>query len=134
MRNQITRLQPAWMNTFLNDDALARFSYGSNIDIYKDGTNYVVVADLPGFDREDIDIDFKGDLLTLRAERNEESEDTSDKNYYYRTRSSRSMNKQIRFADVDVKNIDASYENGVLKVILPVLSEDAENTRKIEVK
>lgn len=130
MKNQLTRSQNIW-ESFLNDEM---FGYGTDIDIYHEGANFIVEADLPGFNKEDIEIDFKGDILTLKAEHNEVSEDSGTKNYYYRSRTSKKFYKQIRFADVDATDISASYDNGVLKVSLPTKIEEEVVNSRIEVK
>jgi len=119
------------IESFFNDDW---FSYGSNIDIYREADRYVVEVDLPGFDKEDIEIEFKGDVLSVKAELNEELEDTSNKNYYYRSRSKRSFNKQIRFKEVDEDSISADYENGVLHIELPTKVKEEDMIKRIEVK
>ncbi len=93
----------------------------------------MIEVDLPGFDKEDIEIEFKKDVLTLRASFNESVEDTTDKNYVYRSRTTRNFFKQIRFEEVDGNDIDASYENGVLRVKLPVKVKE-ETVKRIEVR
>lgn len=133
MRNQLIRGQNL-LDSFFGDGMLERFTYGSNIDIYREDNRYVVEADIPGFNKEDIHVEFNGDVLTLSAEVNEEVEDTSKKNYYYRSRSTRSFTRQIRFNDVDPSGIEAKYENGVLKVTLPTRKEEVPVTNRIEVK
>lgn len=122
------------MDSFFNDDLFNNFSYGSDIDIYREDSDYVVEADLPGFTKEDIDIQFKGDVLSISASSNEVEEDTSNKNYFYRSRRSSHFEKQIRFKDVDGENINASYENGVLKVILPTKINEEDMVKRISVE
>ena len=122
------------VDSFFNDDLFTNFSYGSDIDIYREDSNYVVEADLPGFAKEDIDIQFKGDILSISASLNEEEEDTSNKNYFYRSRRSTHFEKQVRFKDVDGENINASYENGVLKVTLPTKVNEEDMVKRISVK
>ncbi|AMC93064.1 hypothetical protein AOC36_03450 [Erysipelothrix larvae] len=134
MRNQVTRRPQNLIESFFNDDVFSNFTYGKDIDIYRKDNAFVVEADIPGFDKEDISLDFKGDILTISAERNEEVEDTSKKNYYYRSRQVKRFNRQIRFSDVNAHEINASYDNGVLKITLPIIHQETADTRKIEVK
>ena len=44
-------------------------------DIREEGDHYVLDADLPGFDREDIHLELQGDVLTITAQHNNEKED-----------------------------------------------------------
>ena len=122
------------VDSFFHDALFTNFSYGSDIDIYREDSNYVVEADLPGFTKEDIDIQFKGDILSISASLNEEEEDTSNKNYFYRSRRSTHFEKQVRFKDVDGENINASYENGVLKVTLPTKVNEEDMVKRISVE
>lgn len=122
------------VDSFFNDDFFNRYTYGNDIDIYQEDGKYVVEADLPGFSKDDIKIEFKNDLLTIDAILNETVEDTSNKNYYYRSRSTRRFNKSIRFSKIDGDQIMASYDNGVLKVALPLLDDSVSNTKRIAIE
>lgn len=127
MRNSLVRRPDALLDTFFNDDFfLPRFSYGNNIDIYHEDGKYVVDINLPGFNKDDIHVDFTNDILSIRAEHKEEEKEEK-RNYFYRSRSVSAYNREIRFADVDAKAIDASYENGVLKISLPEAKKRSRN-------
>lgn len=130
MRNQLTRRQNL-LDSFFNEDM---FTYGKDIDIYHEDDKFMVEVDMPGFDKEDIVVEFKGDVLSIDAKMSDEVEDTSNKNYYYRSRSSKSYSRQIRFNNVDSEKVDAAYDNGVLKVTLPTKDKETENVNRIDVK
>lgn len=130
MRNQLTRRQ-SLLDSFFNEDM---FTYGKDIDIYHEDDKFMVEVDMPGFDKEDIVVEFKGDVLSIDAKMSDEVEDTSNKNYYYRSRSSKSYSRQIRFNNVDSEKVDAAYDNGVLKVTLPTKDKETENVNRIDVK
>lgn len=101
------------------------------VDLYRDNNRYVLNADLPGIDPGTIDIDVDGQLLTIRAQRTENS-DNSVK-WLSRERTSGSYLRQFSIGEgVDTGSISASYDNGVLSVIIP-MSERAK-PRKIEVE
>lgn len=130
MRNQIARRQNL-LDTLFNDDL---FTYGKDIDIYHENNQYIVEADMPGFSKEDIVVEFKGDVLSINASLDEEVEDTSEKNYYYRSRKTKTFNRQIRFNNVNADGVDAQYDQGVLKVVLPLKEKESDNINRIEVK
>ena len=130
MRNQLARRQN-FLDSFFNDEM---FTYGKDIDIYHEDDKFVVEVDMPGFNKDDIVVEFKGDVLSINAKHDEEVEDTTRKNYYYRSRSTKSYNKQIRFNNVDNALVDAAYDDGVLKVILPTKTEEADEISRISVK
>jgi HSP20 family protein len=86
--------------------------------------------DLPGIDRESIDVTVDRGVLTVSASRNEEH--TEGEKPLIRERVMGSYTRQVRLSDaVDADNIEASYADGVLTVHVPV-AEQAK-PRKIEV-
>ena len=125
LRSRPTRL----MESFFNEDA---FTYGKDLDIYKDEDKFLVELEMAGFDKEDIHVEFKGDILSIKAEHKEETEE-EEKNYFYQSRSYKNVHRQIRFSGVDEENVKANYKNGVLKITLPTKVK-SEASNKIEVK
>lgn len=101
------------------------------MDLYRDADHYVLNADLPGIDPGSVDIDVDGQLLTIRAERTPRSQEGVK--WITRERSAGSFLRQLNLGQgIDTQAISASYENGVLSVVIPV-SEKAK-PRKIEVQ
>jgi HSP20 family protein len=101
------------------------------MDLYRDGDHYVLNADLPGIDPGSVDIDVDGQLLTIRAERTPRSQEGVT--WIARERSAGSFLRQFTLGQgIDTTGISASYENGVLSVVIPV-TEKAK-PRKIEVQ
>jgi HSP20 family protein len=100
------------------------------IDLYRDGDTYVLSADMPGIDPGSVDVDVDGQLLTIRAERTPRS--SEGVKWLAKERPSGSFHRQFTLGDgVDSSKISASYDNGVLSVVVPV-SEKAK-PRKIAV-
>lgn len=101
------------------------------VDLYRDGDRYILHADLPGIDPGSIDVDLDGGQLTIRAQRTADGREGV--RWLARERSAGSFLRQFSLGDgVDLDAISASYESGVLSVIIPV-SERAK-PRKIEVE
>src|SRR5437867_456134 len=72
-------------NKIFQDSALARFgsdetmgSWTPRCDIYEDGDNIVVKAEVPGLDRNDIDVQVENNILTIHGERKREKEVKSE--------------------------------------------------------
>ena len=134
VRNPLTR-RPSMslLDEFFNDEFfLPSMSRGHDIDVYQEDHNYVVEVELAGYKKEDISVAYNNDLLTIKAEHSEER-DEEKKKYVYRSRSYSSYSRQIRFSNIDGNKIDASYDHGVLKVILPIKGNN-EEIKKIAVK
>ena len=101
------------------------------MDLYRDADNYVLNADLPGIDPQSVDVDVDGQLLSIRAERTAPTRD--DVRWIARERSAGSYLRRFTLGQsIDTAHISASYDNGVLSVVLPV-SEKAK-PRKVEVQ
>ncbi len=133
MRYLAKRNPSTLLDDFFNDDFFfPRVNYGNHIDVYQEGNQYVVEVDLPGFKKEEINIEFNNDVLTIKADHSEEEVD-ENKKYYYRSRKCNSFMRQIRLNDINTQAVDASFTDGVLKVILPT-KEHQEVVNRIEVK
>jgi len=89
------------------------------VDIYDNEDTIVVKAELPGVDKDDIVVDVKDRVLTLKGERSSENEVKED-NYYRRERTFGSFERRFTLPDnVDPEKITADYKNGVLEVGIP---------------
>lgn len=100
------------------------------MDLYRDGDQYVLAADLPGVDPGSVDIDVDGQVLTVRAQRTLSTADGV--NWLNRERQGGSFLRQLSIGEgIDVDNISAHYSNGVLSVTLPVA--ERAKPRKIDV-
>jgi HSP20 family protein len=87
--------------------------------------------DLPGIDRESIDVTVDRGVLTVSASRNEEH--AEGEKPFIRERVMGSCTRRVRLSDaVDADNIEASYTDGVLTVHVPVVEQA--KPRKIEVR
>ena len=100
------------------------------MDLYRAGDHYVLHADLPGVDPGSIDVSVDGGTLTIRAERTARTEESVQ--WVASERFSGRYMRQLALSDdVDSGAIDATYENGVLTVTLPVA--ERAKPRKIQV-
>ena len=100
------------------------------VDLYRDGDQYVLNADMPGIDPGSVDIDVDGQLLTIRAQRTVDAR--GDVKWIAQERPHGSYFRQFSLGEgIDSDQITAHYDNGVLSLLIPV-SERAK-PRKIEV-
>jgi HSP20 family protein len=100
------------------------------IDLHREGDTYVLNADLPGVDPGSVDIDIDGQLLTIRAERTPRGNDGVK--WLTKERPSGTFHRQFTLGQgIDSTAVSASYDNGVLSVMIPV-SEKAK-ARKVVV-
>ena len=106
-------------------------------DVLEKDNCYQLEAELPGFNKEDIKIDLKDDVLTISASHSE-NKDEKDNNgkYIRRERRSSSYQRSFRVDGLKPEDIIAQYKNGVLTVDLPKKEQipEKEEAVRIEVK
>ena len=116
---------------FFGDNSLAEFK----TDIRDVGDGFVLEADLPGFKKEDINLSLNGDTLTIKAERHSDFEDQDKKSGYLRCeRSYGSYSRSFDVTGVDVSQISASYNDGVLRIRLPKQAPRQPDARTIVIE
>ena len=112
-----------------------RKSGSFNTDIRETNTEYVLEADLPGFNKEDIHVDISADTLTISAERHSRHEDKEQKDSYIRCeRSYGSFERSFSLEGVDTDSVKAAFANGVLTLTLPKRTEPKVIGRRLEIE
>ena len=105
-------------------------------DITESKDAYVVQADLPGFSQDDIQIDIENNQLTIRAKRDDTMEERDEDNRIIRKE--RHFGEFVRsfyIDNVDQEKIEATLDNGVLKIILPKITPDDNGpSKRIQIK
>jgi HSP20 family protein len=100
------------------------------MDAWRDGDTFHVEFDLPGVDPASIDLDVERNVVTVRAERPDRA---SDAELIAAERPRGVFSRQLVLGDnLDTDHIEASYDTGVLTLVIPV-AEKAK-PRKIEIK
>jgi HSP20 family protein len=104
------------------------------IDVADHDDEIVVTADLPGFEKDDIDLSIAGEALTIRADRGVDAEHESE-NYVRRERRRHSVRRTVPLpAAVREADATASYTNGVLTVTLPKEAVADDDSHHIDVE
>ena len=101
-------------------------------DVKETDNSYELDIDLPGFKKEDINVQLDNGYLTIAASKSLEKEDEHEKSHYIRQeRYSGSMSRSF-YVDNDVKQeeIHAKYEDGILKLAVPKKAAKAIETNK----
>lgn len=86
-------------------------------NLYDDGEHFLLRSELPGLNREHLDITVAGDVLTIKGQR---VDDKLEGSYHRRERGWEEFNRSLTLPDsIDVDKVHASYKDGVLEVTLP---------------
>jgi len=101
------------------------------VDIREEDKQYLLTADIPGVNRKDIEITLEEGVLTVRGERNTET-DVSETGYRRRERTHGTFMRQFTLPDtVNATSISATAIDGVLEITIP--KQDKPEARKITV-
>lgn len=102
------------------------------VDMEEKDNAYVVQVDMPGLDKDKIDITVPGEILTIQGQRETINQEQTG-SYYTQERSYGSFSRSLRLpGPVDEANIKAEYKNGVLLITLPKIAKE-EASKKVSV-
>lgn len=89
-------------------------------DVAETDKDYLVKIDMPGMDKQDINVNYNDGTLNVSGTR-KSFKDTSDKNrnIIHKERSEGSISRSYRLPNVVASEIHAKYDNGVLTITLP---------------
>lgn len=96
-------------------------------DIYEKGDKSYIEMDIPGFKKEDINVDVANKYLTITATREDKNED-KEKNYVRKERTYGKFTRSFYIGNVQEDDIDAEFKDGILTVSIP--KEHKEETKK----
>lgn len=120
----------SFLPTFMRRPVLAEEQIFPSVDIYEEGNDLVVKAEVPGIRKEDIDVRITEDTITISGEKKKE-EKVERKDYYRIERSYGSFSRSFALPqDLEVDKAKAKFENGVLEVRIP----KSEKAKKKEIK
>ena len=104
------------------------------VDVYEEGDDIVLKAELPGMKKEDIDLEISGDVVTLSGEKKQE-EKVEKKNYHRFERLYGSFSRSLTLpAEIQVQKATAKFKDGVLELRAPKTEEAKQKSRKLEIQ
>ena len=108
--------------------------WSPQIEVCERENQLMVCADLPGLKKEDIQVEFSEDTLTIQGERRQEHEETHEGHHT----SERSYGKFYRCIPlpegVNPENTKATFHDGVLKILIPMPQQQGPRSRRIEIQ
>ena len=134
MNNKITKYNDdlfsgGWLKNFFDLPIIGN----SNVlktNIKKEGDNYVYEVDIPGYNKEDVMVNYEDGYLIVEAKSTKEYTNNSSNSYVRQERYSGSCSRSYYIGEVDENKIVAKYNNGVLSISFP----DEGNSKKTKVK
>jgi HSP20 family protein len=125
-----------WLQRFFEEpwgfSGIGDFQMVPSANVHETDKEFVVTAEVPGLDKEDLDLAIQGNALVIRGEKREEKEDTG-RNVHVSERRYGSFVRTVPLPDgVDLERADARVDRGVLTVRFPKL-ETRTTRRRIPV-
>jgi HSP20 family protein len=113
------------------DEDISMCEWKPSVDIYETEEGIIIKAELPGVNKEDVSVEVKNNILTLKGERFVDKEIDEDK-YYRRERCFGTFHRTFTLQDTVLPDkIKAKFRNGVLEIEVPKPEE--EKPRQISV-
>lgn len=107
-------------------------TYFPPVDIYERADEIVVEAGIPGVKKEDIEVTFLENTLTIKGQRSRDTE-VREEGYHYSEQHYGSFSRSITFPiELNAEGMRARYQDGVLEIIIPKTKK--EEPRRIEIE
>ena len=104
------------------------------VDVFEDKNDIVVKAELPGIEKNNVEVNLTDHMLTIKGEKKKE-EETKEENYYRSERSYGSFLRTVELPkDVHADKVKAAFKNGILEVRLPKTEEAKAKEIKVKVE
>lgn len=125
-----------FFGNFFDDDFLMPSNFMGNsfrVDLKETEDSYMIEADLPGIQKDAVNIEYENNYLVISAKREDNIEDKND-NYVRRERHYGEFRRAFYVDNIDESKIKASFRDGVLKVDLPKLNKEIQRKKRIDIE
>ncbi len=118
----------------VSGDTAKVFDWRPRVDISETNKQYIIKAELPEVDKDDVDVSVENGMLTISGERRFEREDESEEQHRIERMYGKFQRSFTLPSDADAAGITARSKNGVLKVTIPKLVETKDSPVRISVE
>ena len=123
---------------FRGDDFFTRREQSlMKTDIKEKGDNYIIEMDLPGYEKENINLELKDGYLTVSAKVEKNNSNEENERYVHKERFYGECSRNFYVGeDVTEQDIHAEFKNGMLKICIPKMEDRKElpQAKKIEIQ
>ena len=106
---------------------------GIKVDVKENESEYVVEAELPGAEKDDITLELRDELLTISVEKKDEIEEENN-NYIRKERHFGTMSRSFYVDNIDGEKVNAKFENGILYITLPKKESNSPKKNQIPIE
>lgn len=146
MANELMDRRQSWLDSLVGDDFFKDFGKQffamspetdnmMKTDVKETAHDYQLTVDLPGLDKHDIHVDYQNNTLKISAKRDSfDDHSDADGNLVQSERHYGRFSRQFYLPEVKRDAISAKYDNGVLQLVLPKLTETNSPENQIEIQ
>jgi HSP20 family protein len=122
-----------WMPRFRFPEFMALREFSPSVDIFEEGNDVVVKAEMPGMNKDEIDINISDDVITISGEKKSE-EKIEKKDYFRLERSHGSFSRSLTLpAEIQTDQAKAVFKDGVLEVRIPKSEAAMQKVKKVKI-
>ena len=135
MFNIFDEVEQMMHQTFGNshENGSSRLSYSPLMNVSETESDYLVMMDLPGVEKKDVEVNLSDGILTVSGERKtSERGDENNRIWYETTNGAFSRSFELT-SDIVEEKIKAKFKNGVLNITIPKAAEVKPSVKKITV-
>lgn len=105
-----------------------------SVDMFEEGDDLIIKAEIPGMNKNEISIDFADDVVTISGEKKSEGR-TERKDFYCVERSFGSFSRKLRLpVDIQIDKAHALFKEGVLEIRMPKSEAAKKKVKKITIE
>ena len=132
LQEEMNRMFNVGVSRAGSQEDIFKWAWSPSVDIFENEDKITLEAELAGMKPEDVEVSIENNVITLKGERNFEKNEKTE-NYHRVERSYGSFTRSFNLPRTVVSDeVEASFENGILRVVLPKREEA--KARKIEIK
>ncbi|HED11415.1 MAG TPA: Hsp20/alpha crystallin family protein [Caldithrix abyssi] len=132
INDDLDRMFEEFMSTRMLEPTTMEISPRVNVE--ENDNEWILTAELPGVTKDDIELNFRDNILTLSGEKKIEKEDKK-KNYHHIERSYGRFSRSFAInSSIVTDKIEAKFKDGILTVVLPKAEEEKPKLIDIKVK
>jgi HSP20 family protein len=126
------RVRPWWPERWFRGDEME--ARPPVVDVFEEKDDVVVKAELPGMEKDNIEVNLTDHMLTIKGEKKKE-EEVKKENYYRAERSYGSFVRSLELPrEVQADKVKAAFKNGILEIRMPKTEEAKAKEVKVKVE
>lgn len=136
MQRQLDRMLEGLFSEYMPTAGSSAAGFNPRINYTEHEREIIISAELPGMEEKDIDVQLTGNGLLLKGERRKETREEDQKTGRQYVEQSYGMFERLIpiESEVDEDKVEATFKNGMLRIVLPKSEDTIRKSRKVAIK